>query len=125
MSILIRRASEIPAGAGFGTIRAVQYLLPHGKYGGGDRPKLSGGTQDTGANQNPENEGYYFEAADAPELPIRKELGLYKSFFELVAYRVTVDQHGLGAPWSEATVRVKVGDNDFMAGDGEGPVNAR
>jgi 2-isopropylmalate synthase len=74
-----------------------------------------------------ENEGYYFEAADASlELLIRKELGLYKSFFELVAYRVTVDQHGLGSTlWSEATVRVKVGDTIlFMAGDGEGPVNA-
>lgn len=72
-----------------------------------------------------ENEGYFFEAADASlELLIRKELGQYKPFFELVAYRVLVDQHK-GGLWTEATVRVKVDDEAyFMAGDGDGPVNA-
>ncbi len=74
-----------------------------------------------------ENEGYYYEAADASlELLIRKELGQYTPFFERVAYRVLVDHHsGRGELWSEATVRVKVGDQMlFMAGDGDGPVNA-
>lgn len=76
-----------------------------------------------------ESEGYFFEAADASlELLIRKELGLYKPSFELIAYRVAVDQHGShgsGSLWCEATVRVKVGEQLlFMAGDGDGPVNA-
>ncbi|MFB3786751.1 MAG: citramalate synthase [bacterium] len=73
-----------------------------------------------------ENEGYYFEAADASlELLIRKELGHYKPFFEMVAYRVLVDAQASGTMWSEATVRVKVGgEGFFMAGDGDGPVNA-
>lgn len=72
-----------------------------------------------------ENEGYFFEAADASlELLIRKELGQYQPFFELVAYRVLVDQHQ-GGLWSEATVRLKVGEEIyFMAGEGSGPLNA-
>ncbi|MGC9328109.1 MAG: alpha-isopropylmalate synthase regulatory domain-containing protein, partial [Candidatus Hinthialibacter sp.] len=72
-----------------------------------------------------ENKGYFFEAADASlELLIRKELGQYKPFFERVAYRVLIDQHQ-GGLWSEATVRIKVGEEVlFMAGDGDGPVNA-
>lgn len=76
--------------------------------------------------KNLENEGYFFEAADASlELLIRKELGQYKPFFDLVAYRVLVDQHSSGDLWSEATVRVKVDDEIFfMAGEGDGPVNA-
>ena len=73
-----------------------------------------------------ENEGYYFEAADASlELLIRKELGEYQSFFDLVAYRVLVDKHSAGDLWTEATVRVKIGDDMYlMAGEGDGPVNA-
>ncbi|MBD3267078.1 citramalate synthase, partial [bacterium] len=73
-----------------------------------------------------ENEGYFYEAADASlELLIRKELGEYKPFFDFVAYRVLVDQHSSGDLWSEATVRLKI-DNEmyFMAGEGDGPVNA-
>ncbi len=73
-----------------------------------------------------ENEGYFFEAADASlALIIMKELGKHRSFFDLVAYRVLVEQHSSDSPWSEATIRVKVGDKIFfMAGDGDGPVNA-
>ncbi|RJP32904.1 MAG: citramalate synthase [Candidatus Omnitrophota bacterium] len=73
-----------------------------------------------------ENEGYFFEAADASlSLLIRKELGRRRPFFELVAYRVLVEQHLTDGLWSEATVRVKIGDKIyFMAGDGDGPVNA-
>lgn len=73
-----------------------------------------------------ENQGYFFEAADASlELLIRKELGEYNSHFNLIAYRVLVDQHSSGALWSEATVRLTVdGKPYFMAGDGDGPVNA-
>ncbi len=74
-----------------------------------------------------ENEGYFFEAADASlALLILKELGQHRSFFELVAYRVLVEQHsGSDGLWSEATVRVKIDDKTFfMAGDGDGPVNA-
>lgn len=73
-----------------------------------------------------ENEGYFFEAAEASlELLIRKELGEYTSHFDLVAYRVLVDQNSSGDLWSEATARLKVnGDSFFMAGEGDGPVNA-
>jgi 2-isopropylmalate synthase len=73
-----------------------------------------------------ENEGFFFEAADASlELLIRKELGECKPFFDLVAYRVLVDRHSAGDLWSEATVRVKIGDEMFfMAGEGDGPVHA-
>ncbi|MBI1389303.1 MAG: citramalate synthase [bacterium] len=73
-----------------------------------------------------ENAGYFFEAAEASlELLIRKELGQIKPHFELINYRVLVDQHSAGDLWSEATVRVKVdGEAYFMAGDGDGPVNA-
>ncbi len=73
-----------------------------------------------------ENEGYFYEAADASlELLIRKELEQYQPFFDLVAYRVLVDRHSAGELWSEATVRVKVGGEMlFMAGYGDGPVNA-
>lgn len=73
-----------------------------------------------------ENEGYFFEAADASlELLLRKEMNEYKPFFELVAYRVLVDQHSSGDLWSEATVRVRIGDEMFfMAGEGDGPVHA-
>ncbi|MDP8246209.1 MAG: citramalate synthase [Candidatus Hinthialibacter antarcticus] len=73
-----------------------------------------------------ENEGYFFEAAEASlELLIRKELGEYNSHFDMVAYRVLVDQHSSGDLWSEATVRLTVdGDSFFMAGEGDGPVNA-
>jgi 2-isopropylmalate synthase len=73
-----------------------------------------------------ENEGFFFEAADASlELLIRKEIGEYKPFFDLVAYRVLVDRHSAGDLWSEATVRVKIGDEMFfMAGEGDGPVHA-
>ncbi len=73
-----------------------------------------------------ENEGYFFEAADASlELLIRKEMRQHRSFFELIAYRVSVNQHPSGELWSEATVRLKIGDETFfVAGEGDGPVNA-
>ena len=75
--------------------------------------------------KNLENQGYFFEAAEASlEILIRKEMGQYTSFFDLVAYRVLVDQHK-DSLRCESTVRVKVDDETyFMAGDGDGPVNA-
>ena len=79
-----------------------------------------------------ENEGYFFEAANASlELLIRKEIGEYKPAFELVNYRVTVEEHSSADPhapknlYTEATVRIKVdGELFFIAGEGDGPVNA-
>lgn len=73
-----------------------------------------------------ENEGYFFETATASlELLIKKELGLHRSFFELITYRVFVDQHSSGDLWTEATVRLKIGEDVFFeVGDGDGPVNA-
>lgn len=73
-----------------------------------------------------ENEGYFFETATASlELLIKKELGTHRSFFELITYRIFVDQHSSGDLWTEATVRLKIGDDTyFEVGEGDGPVNA-
>lgn len=74
-----------------------------------------------------EHRGYQYEGADASlELLIRKQLGLYKSYFELVTFR-TITEQKTEAGYFPATaiVRVKVGDKiEMTAGDGQGPVNA-
>ncbi len=74
-----------------------------------------------------EFEGYQFEAAEASfELLVKKELGLHKRFFELLGFRVIVSKDGEeGEPLSEATIRVKVGEQvEHTAALGNGPVNA-
>lgn len=74
-----------------------------------------------------EFEGYQFEAAEASfELLVKKELGLHKRFFELLGFRVIVSKDGEeGEPLSEATIRVRVGDQvEHTAALGNGPVNA-
>jgi 2-isopropylmalate synthase len=74
-----------------------------------------------------ENEGYEFEAADASfELLVRKALGQYKPFFELVEYHVSIRKnsaHGFDA--CEATVKLSVdGEKVYTVAEGDGPVNA-
>ena len=76
--------------------------------------------------QNLENEGYQFEAAEASfELLMKKELGKYKKFFDILEVRV-LDEKIADAPIrSQATVKVKVGDEiEHTTADGDGPVNA-
>lgn len=76
--------------------------------------------------QDLENAGYQFEAADGSfELLVRREIGLYRKFFDLDHYRVTVvKQHG-DHPVSEATVKLRVeGRMEHHVSEGDGPVNA-
>jgi 2-isopropylmalate synthase len=76
--------------------------------------------------QDLENLGYQFEVAEASfELLLRKEIGRYKSFFDLDHYRVAVLKQSGSAPVSEATIKLKVGDVvEHRVAEGDGPVNA-
>jgi 2-isopropylmalate synthase len=76
--------------------------------------------------QELENEGYQFEAADASfDLLVKKVMGTYKPFFELVKYHVQVEKRAAGDIVTEATVKLKVGDKtEHVVGEGDGPVNA-
>jgi 2-isopropylmalate synthase len=74
-----------------------------------------------------ENQGYEFEAADASfELLVRKALGGYQPFFELVEYHVSIrknGEHNFDA--CEATIKLTVnGEKVYTVAEGDGPVNA-
>jgi 2-isopropylmalate synthase len=79
-----------------------------------------------GQVQDLEHEGYEFEAAEASfDLLVRKAAGLYRPKFERLAYRVNVETDAQGAPITEATVKVRVGDQIMhTVSEGDGPVNA-
>ncbi len=77
--------------------------------------------------KNLENEGFQFEGAEASfELLMKKSLGLYRRFFDLIGFRVIVEKRREGEePISEATIMVKVGGRiEHTAATGNGPVNA-
>jgi len=76
--------------------------------------------------QKLENEGYQFEAANASfDLLVKRIMGTYKPFFELIKYYVTVERRTSGEMVNEATVKLKVGDRvEHVVGEGDGPVNA-
>lgn len=76
--------------------------------------------------QELENEGYQFEAANASfDLLVKKIMGTYKPFFDLIKYHVTVEKHAAGYMVTEATVKLKVGDKtEHIVGEGDGPINA-
>jgi 2-isopropylmalate synthase len=76
--------------------------------------------------QKLENEGYQFEAADASfDLLVKKIMGTFKSSFDLVKYHVNVEKRVSGELVTEATVKLKVGDEvEHVVGEGDGPVNA-
>ena len=76
--------------------------------------------------QELENEGYQFEAANASfDLLVKKVLGTFKSSFELIKYHVDVEKRRTGEIVTEATVKLKVGDEiEHVVGEGDGPVNA-
>jgi 2-isopropylmalate synthase len=76
--------------------------------------------------QELENEGYQFEAADASfDLLVKKIMGTYKPFFDLIKYHVTVEKRATGDIVTEATVKLRVGDKtEHVVGEGDGPVNA-
>lgn len=74
-----------------------------------------------------EHEGFEFEAADASfELLMKKALGLHKTFFDLIGFRIIVEKREENEePLSEATIMVKVGGHiEHTASTGNGPVNA-
>jgi 2-isopropylmalate synthase len=73
-----------------------------------------------------ESEGFEFEAAEASfELMARRLMGEAHEPFELLGYRVLVDRRPHEEPYAEATIKVRVGDNEVhSAADGTGPVNA-
>ena len=76
--------------------------------------------------QELENEGYQFEAADASfDLLVKKMMGTYKPFFELIKYHVSVERYSWDVLLTEATVKLTVdGKTEHVVGEGDGPVNA-
>jgi 2-isopropylmalate synthase len=76
--------------------------------------------------QDLEHAGYEFEAAEASfDLLVKKAAGLYKPWFERVAYRVNIEAGADGTPVTEATVKVRVGGAvEHTVSEGDGPVNA-
>jgi 2-isopropylmalate synthase len=76
--------------------------------------------------QRLESEGYQFEAANASfDLLVRKVMGTYKPFFELLKYNTTVEKRRSGELVTEATVKLRVDDRvEHVVGEGDGPVNA-
>lgn len=73
-----------------------------------------------------ESEGYQFEGAEASfELLLKKALGRHRNFFDLISFRVIVENRGDDKLVSEATIKVKVnGVLENTVGEGDGPVNA-
>lgn len=73
-----------------------------------------------------ENAGYSYEAADASlSLLIRERVGGSVSHFALESFRVIADKREDGKVVTEATVKVLVNDERFIAtAEGDGPVSA-
>jgi 2-isopropylmalate synthase len=76
--------------------------------------------------QELENEGYQFEAANGSfDLLVKKTIGTFAPSFELIKYHVDVEKRRSGEIVTEATVKLKVGDEtEHVVGEGDGPVNA-
>jgi 2-isopropylmalate synthase len=73
-----------------------------------------------------EHEGYQFEAAESSfELVVRKMLGRYTPFFELVEFKVIVNEPCINEANSSVIIKVRVGDQEVLTvAEGDGPVNA-
>ncbi len=73
-----------------------------------------------------ESDGYQFEGADGSfQLLIRRMEPGYRPPFDLVDFLALVERRGGAALVSEATVKIRVGDEVIhTAGSGNGPVNA-
>jgi 2-isopropylmalate synthase len=76
--------------------------------------------------QDLEHAGYEFEAAEASfDILVKKAAGLYRPWFERVAYRVNIDCIPGVNPVTEATVKVRLaGETRHTVSEGDGPVNA-
>ena len=73
-----------------------------------------------------ENRGYQFEAAEASfELLVKRAAGKFEPHFELLHYHVTVETDAAGETTTEATVKLRIGDEvRHEVAEGDGPVNA-
>ena len=73
-----------------------------------------------------ELEGYQFEGADSSfELIVRKQLGKYKAFFNLINYSIISDHPGVLGMNDRATIKIEVdGETEITVAEGNGPVNA-
>jgi 2-isopropylmalate synthase len=73
-----------------------------------------------------ENRGYQFEAAEASfDLLVQRAAGKFKPHFELLHYHVDVETDANGETTTEATVKLRVGDEvRHEVAEGDGPVNA-
>lgn len=76
--------------------------------------------------QDLENEGWQFEAAEASFVLLVERLsGRFRPRFDQIGYRVAVVGGPDGEPVTEATVKVRVGDEiQHTVSEGDGPVNA-
>lgn len=73
-----------------------------------------------------ENEGYEFEAAKGSfELLVKRVLEKKKKYFNLAGFRVIIEKDEKGKLFSEATVKVRIGNKlEHTVAEGTGPVNA-
>jgi len=73
-----------------------------------------------------ENVGFAFESAEASvDLLLRRQLNHYVAPYQMIDYTTNVEYRSGRGTFSEATVKVKVGDEIFHeVAEGNGPVNA-
>ncbi len=73
-----------------------------------------------------EHYGYQFEGAEGSfELLVLKMMKAYQPLFKLEGFRLIIDKREDGRLFSEATIKVRVGDQQVhTAAEGNGPVNA-
>ncbi len=73
-----------------------------------------------------ENRGYQFEVAEASfDLLVQRAAGTFEPHFELLHYHVDVETVGDGTTTTEASVKLRVGDEvRHEVAEGDGPVNA-
>jgi 2-isopropylmalate synthase len=73
-----------------------------------------------------EHAGYQFEAAEGSfDLLVRKCAGTFRPHFERLSYHVSVETGSDGKITTEATVKIRVGDEvRHEVSEGDGPVNA-
>jgi len=70
--------------------------------------------------------GYQFETAGGSfDLLVQQALGTFRPHFERLGYRVNIETGSDGRIVTEATVKIKIGDNiRHEVAEGDGPVNA-
>jgi 2-isopropylmalate synthase len=107
--------------AGRGAVLAkIQKIFPHVEK---DSPETESVVRRV---KEMEHEGYQFEAAEGSlTLIIRKQLGQYKPFFELVSFKIVGEQPYGNGQSASAMIKIIVdGKTEITAAEGDGPVNA-